>query len=835
MISRIMTNRMKAAAIAAVMCISATSFALPSIVETASLTVSAAAVKVGTVLESSNDTDVEDDYTYHGYIADLAKSGVNSITLTLKPNYTGNFAWGMGIGIADSPYWMEYDSKDGWIDSSKVKKVNSSEVAVTKDKEFTITVDTSDLELSYNPSTTEYPGKFDFRAYYTGEDAGTVTIVSAEANAKVTPTEESTEATTEKETKDTEKDTEDTKTTETDSEEATDDTKTTEKTEPTEEVTEVTPSDAIAVLTDDTKSEDRTNVFVGKVIDYAESGIKTITFVLDTGDYSGEIAYGFGISIKDKPYWMELDGAKFVDTKDGTVDAAGGKAAASNGECVIVIDVSKIDVKYTDPYSDGSFELRNYYSDGNEITLKAIEINSDKEPTTLDPTEETEDEHSLAEKSGQTQNPKNGSWSFKDNEDGTGTMTAVLGRQVEFETPLTLTQGYDEEYYAKEDKSPTEGVDPLNSHKFNYSDFGLVGVGAKGNVVVESIMATIQSKQPVKNFMYGGGLNVENQSPADTESAKAAKGVATTKDAGYWYNDMGQDKIAEFEEAGVEFGLTPRYGYFLTSEENQLGEYFNVFWDVPEAVKPYETAGAISFQYWYGVEDAEEYTEIPEVELTGGVITYTETQTFKYTDHKSTKLNKKVTEGEMSGEIEFKKDLGLEEGQEVKAVVFTVSADTDLDKLVYGVGASVGEDWQQWAGENDKWNYVVTNTASGDIEIAWMPPASVNLNEEGNIQFGYWYGGKDGKELSSITLKSVDVYYKQKALAELWGDANCDGTVDILDVVLLNRTILGKDTVTEQGLANADLNMNEVPDIIDSQNILKLIVKLLTQEDCPLK
>ena len=820
MISRTMTNRMKAAAVAAVMCVSSASALLPSAAAAlgSMITVSAAALDTLAV-----------EGVYEGMTADIAKSGIKSITLHITADYTGNFSYGFGIGIADSPYWMEWDGKS-WVDTKGgTVEVEGISVPVTAGKETTITIDTSKLDLKYADAyNSKYDGTFQFRNYYSGT-GGKITIDKIVANETPAATETETETESETEdTKDTEKetaDTADTKETETD---------TVETETETEKETSVA-SDGIAVLTDDTKSEDRTNVFVGKVIDYAESGIKTITLVLDTGDYSGNIAYGFGISIKDSPYWMELDGTKFIDTKDGKVEAAGGSAAAVNGECVIVIDVSKIDVKYTDPYSDGSFEFRNYYSDGNNITIKAIEINSDKEATVADPTEETEDEHSLSNKSGQTQNRKSGTWEFTDNGDGTGTMIATQARQIEFEKPLTLTQGYDEEYYAKEGINPVEGTDPLNSHKFAYSDFGLSGVGS--SVVIESLMATIQSDQSVKNFMYGGGLNVENKSPADTESAKAAKGVATSDDAGYWYNDMGQDKIKEFEDAGVEFGITPHYGYYLTAdEENPLGKYFNVFWDVPEEVQPYETSGEISFQYWYGVEDAEEYTEIPTVDLAGGVVTYTETQTFKYTDSKKVTVNKKIKAGDMSGEISFVDDLGLNARQNVNAVVFTVSADSDLDKLVYGIGASVGEDWMQWAAEDAAWNYVVTNTKSGDIEIAWMPPVSIDLNEEfGNIQFGYWYGGQGETELASVTLKSVEVFYKEKPDVTLWGDADCNGKVDIVDVILMNKTVMGKDnSITEQGLVNADLNLNEIADSVDSLNILKLIVGLQKQEDMPL-
>ncbi len=807
MITKAMTNRMKAAAVAAVMCISAAAFALPSYAELVSVTASAAALDVLAV-----------DGVYKGKTGDIAASGIKSLTFHITADYTGNFSYGFGIGTDASPYWYEWDGKT-WVDTKGgTVAVPGVSVPVTAGKETTVTIDTSKLSLKYNdPYNSEYDGTFEFRNYYSGT-GGKITINKVVANE----TAETTEAT--------ETPTESVSATEA-SETPTESVSATDATETTAPV-----SDGI-VLTDDTKSDPATNAYRGKVVDLAASGIKTITVTLDTGDYSGSISYGFGISIKDSPYWMELDGTSFVDSQK--VEAAGAKANASGGESVIVIDVSKIDVKYTDAYSDGEFEFRNYYSGGNTVTIKSIEVNSSKTATPAeDPSEEpTEDEHSLSKKSGATQNRKSGTWEFVDNEDGTGTMTATLARQIEFKTPLTLTQGYDEEYYAKEDKTPVEGTDPLNSHKFNYSDFGLMGVGAKGNITIESLMATIQSEQSVKSFMYGGGLNVENQSPADTEAAKAAKGVAVSDDAGYWYNDMGQDKIAEYEEAGVEFGITPGYGYFLEGEENKLGKYFNVFWDVPEEVKPYETSGAISFQYWYGVEDAEEYTEIPAVELAGGVLTYTETQTFKYSASKKTELNREIKSGDMSGEISFIKDLGLEANDDVHAVVFTVSADTDLDKLVYGVGASVGDEWQQWAPEDAAWNYVVTNTEAGDIEIAWMPPASIDLNEEyGNLQFGFWYGGQGETELSSVTLKSVEVFYKEKAVAQKWGDADCDGKVNILDVILMNKTVLGKDnSITEQGIANADLNLNEVPDSVDSLNILKLIVGIISEADCPIK
>lgn len=69
----------------------------------------------------------------------------------------------------------------------------------------------------------------------------------------------------------------------------------------------------------------------------------------------------------------------------------------------------------------------------------------------------------------------------------------------------------------------------------------------------------------------------------------------------------------------------------------------------------------------------------------------------------------------------------------------------------------------------------------------------------------------------------------------LWGDANVDGEVDILDVIATNKYLLGSGTLTDQGKINADVDQANGVDTTDSLNILKLVVKMLTQADMPIK
>ncbi|MDE6776559.1 MAG: DUF5620 domain-containing protein [Oscillospiraceae bacterium] len=816
MISRNMSNRMKAIAIAALMCLSATAMAVPSNIKTDSMGISASAASVNQKLAVGD--------SYKGMTGDVASDGIKTFTISITPDFTGNLSYGFGASTAESPYWYEWDGKS-WVDTKGgTVEVPGVEVPVTAGQETTITVDASSLDLKYKDQyDSKYDGTFEFRNYY----GGGITVNSVTANGSSTTTPPTTDPATPN---------------------------------PTNPSTPSNPGSSVGggtTLTDDTKA--KTNVYRGKTADLASSDIKNITITLDAGDYAGNFSYGFGIGIADKPYWMEYDGSKWVDTSDGS-EVPGVNVTSAGGEVVIVIDTSSLKLKYKDEYNseyDGEFEFRNYYSGGNTVTIKSIVANGNATPTPSNPDtpQPPEDEHPNAIKDGSTQNNKSGAWNFKDNQNGTGTMTATQARQIEFEKALLLTQGYDEETYAQQGVKPVEGVDPINSHKFSYSDFGLSNVGKSGTVIIESLMATIESEKSVKNFMYGGGLNVENGSPADTESAKKEAGVASDENAGYWYNDMGDEKKEECEAAGVNFGITPNNGYFLSSDSSQLGTYFSVFWDVPGEVKSYETAGEISFQYWYGVEEAEEYTEVDSVNLLGGVLTYTEEVTFDYTASKKSDVNKTIKAGDMSGELSFMSDLGLEANQDVKAVVFTVSATQDLDKLVYGVGASVGEDWEMWSPEDSKWDFVVLDTKSGDVEIAWIVPSGLDINEEyGNLQFGYWYGGKGEDVLDSVTLKSVEVFYneveeeipdptpeptpeptKPNLKVTLWGDANVDGVVDIIDVIRLNKSLLSQTTLDPQGFVNADVDEDGKTSFTDSLNIMKLIVELLEPSDFPIK
>ncbi len=61
----------------------------------------------------------------------------------------------------------------------------------------------------------------------------------------------------------------------------------------------------------------------------------------------------------------------------------------------------------------------------------------------------------------------------------------------------------------------------------------------------------------------------------------------------------------------------------------------------------------------------------------------------------------------------------------------------------------------------------------------------------------------------------------------VYGDANCDGDVDVLDIITLNKNLLGGGSLTPEGQKNGDVDQDGELTPTDSLNIMKYIVKLL--------
>lgn len=491
------------------------------------------------------------------------------------------------------------------------------------------------------------------------------------------------------------------------------------------------------------------------------TGAKTVTFTIAT-EYEGQsFSYGFGCETESSPYWLELnkDGS-FVNSKTTTVSGTATKLDKATN--TITIDLSDIDAK-----AGGSYEFRCYYSAhwdntagdmvDNACTLTNVEYDA---AATTDP-DDPEDPETPGKHEFTHNNKQSGYSDATINDNGTITLVSTEAKQLS-DLGIVLTRGYDEDYYEAHPEERSDDA-PTNSHKFKYTDFGLTDLDG---VTIESLNTVVTSDTPLDIFMYGCGLNVDYQSDADTEAAKA--GVIKGKDnAGYWYNEMGADSKAEFEAQGVVFKLD-EIGEGTTLENS--GTWIECEWEVPSAVQAcmenVSASDSISFQYWYATEPATEEEEYIEydgtVTLDSAILTYTIEKTVPYTASIQTAIGKTIscTDTTKNDLKVSYADLGIDETMDVYAIRFDVSATSDIGKLVYNTGTSTNNEKQGYWYQNEA-DSVVLN-AGTSASLLWILPKEVAGNDtleskvgtDGEVYFGYYYGLAD-----SLTIDNIEVYY----------------------------------------------------------------------------
>ena len=589
---------------------------------------------------------------------------------------------------------------------------------------------------------------------------------------------------------------------------------------------------------------------------FPAAGAKSITFTIES-DYEGQsFSYGLGVEINESPYWTEHNATGGWDD-----DGEGYAIKLKKGSNTVTVDLSDLDIK-----AGGRYEFRCYYSAhwdnstssmiDNSVTLTGVTFNGS---TTTDPSDpDTPSEIKKTHK-------QSGEWSFTDNEDGTATISATVAKQLD-NLDYALTLGYDEDYYVAHPDEKSDDA-PINSHKFTYKDFGL---NSMDGVTIESLSVVCESDKDLDVFMYGGGMNVKAQSPSDLEYAKQIAGIEGKGNAGYWYNDMGDDEKTKFEEAGAKF-LIDDIGTGCTI--NGAGTYIEAYWEMPDSVQQDQgdlTTDAISFQFWYGTEKADDYTPLEDgesVTLTSAVLTYTITKTVPYTSSIKTALSKTLSHSDTSKnslEIDYA-DLGIKEDMDVYAIRFDVSSTSDIGKkLVYNTGTGTTDEANGYWYQDDVDSVVIEPGKSA--EIMWIIPDRIAANEsngnlvnpEGKVYLGYYYG-----EADSIKVDNVEVYYNvpettttttttttsattttttttTEPKVSLYGDANCDGKVDLSDAVMILQSISNPDKygvngsseshITAQGVLNGDVYANGTgltPQ--DALSIQKYVAELISE------
>jgi hypothetical protein len=133
--------------------------------------------------------------------------------------------------------------------------------------------------------------------------------------------------------------------------------------------------------------------------------------------------------------------------------------------------------------------------------------------------------------------------------------------------------------------------------------------------------------------------------------------------------------------------------------------------------------------------------------------------------------------------------------------------------------------------EQDGKTYQVTavkaNAFAGDTGLseAVIPDTVTEIGEGAFYTGTVLYVYENGTPAKLLADTEYTVEYLEAA--GLCGDVNVDGNVNILDVILINRNLLGSSELSAQGKTNADTDLDGTPTATDALNIMKYVVKLI--------
>ena len=110
-------------------------------------------------------------------------------------------------------------------------------------------------------------------------------------------------------------------------------------------------------------------------------------------------------------------------------------------------------------------------------------------------------------------------------------------------------------------------------------------------------------------------------------------------------------------------------------------------------------------------------------------------------------------------------------------------------------------------------------------EIRYLSQSPIS-EEKQHIWFDY-DALTDYSKTGSVAWSDGWIHISEEEITVLAGDVTLDNTVDILDVITLNKAILGKEVLTDAQNKAGDLDGDGKPTASDSMIILKKIVGLL--------
>ena len=206
----------------------------------------------------------------------------------------------------------------------------------------------------------------------------------------------------------------------------------------------------------------------------------------------------------------------------------------------------------------------------------------------------------------------------------------------------------------------------------------------------------------------------------------------------------------------------------------------------------------------------------------------------------------------------------IEDASKLSAVVINTTCECAADTTWFGGGGGICFSELTDADGTKFWGYKDFQYASGTGNVTvkmdgkFMKPAekdgeentevAATIGDKQLVVQDWWKATAEDETGAdvSVTYNTITLVYEGSANPSeaptdtpvkqaAYGDVNEDNGVDILDVIALNRYLLGSTTLSEQGKVNADVDNSGTPDSTDSLNILKAVVEIIDVKDFPIK
>ncbi len=208
---------------------------------------------------------------------------------------------------------------------------------------------------------------------------------------------------------------------------------------------------------------------------------------------------------------------------------------------------------------------------------------------------------------------------------------------------------------------------------------------------------------------------------------------------------------------------------------------------------------------------------------------------------------------------------GIPEGERPYKVEVNISKNANSQTCVgtwqgaFGSSTSVAPDYWKQSGDMEEYLGDASGTITWDIDDATKE--IIQLEYGGELKFGVWWidcgrfiidsvvvyteadGTTDPTEPDETTATEETTTTEATTTTEetttttesvstdtpqVYGDTNGDNTVDILDVLTLNKNLLTGEPLSEQGRKNADVDGDGTPSASDALIILKYTIGLVT-------